>query len=147
MERVIVSVECVGHPSVDLELPAEVPVRRLTTLITAALGWQEGRAYQATVILPGAQNGRALSPDSTLADVGAWDGSQLLLQPAGALSGGTPRVTSAPAAPVMPPVLVTGPVTGFRSLGLSLQEGETREEPPDSGEEQPRSGFVWKQLD
>lgn len=151
MERVIVSIECEGQTPVDLDLPAELPAGRLTRQIAEAMKWRLNMAYQIVAVPPGGTQGRILNPNETLAEVGAWDGSRLLMQPTGSVPNPEPRKQKAPepsrTPPTTEPVPAEGPVVGFRSLGLDLLDKTDTDDTPEPDSEPRSSGFVWKQLD
>jgi len=163
MYRVIVTVKREGEArGRDLEVPAEVKAQRLAAMIADALGWGQGAADRSSsfeiVVKP---PGRALAPDETLADAGAWDGAWLIL-----------RRLREPSPPPPPPA--EGPVKGWKRLWpeeagrVSMVEEATLwpveteqpfgEEPPGLGEVGPAQagdessesgdeGFVWRQID
>jgi hypothetical protein len=93
MDRVIVTIKREGDSqSRDLEVPTNMPVRQMASIISRALGWEmdaQGRQVQFQV---GAQPpGRILQDEETLADVQAWDGAWLIFYEAKNRAGsGTP---------------------------------------------------------
>jgi len=151
VERVIVSVECEGKTPIDLDLPAELPASKLARQIAEAMKWQLSMAHQITALAAGDAQGRILYPNETLADVGAWDGSRLLMQPTGSIPNPTPRIQAASASvtteSTTEPVPAGGPVVGFRSLGIDLLDEDDEEATLEPDSEPRSSGFVWKQLD
>ncbi len=136
MERVIVTVKRKNEARVrDLEVPTDVEAGRLAELIAHALRWESDQAGQPMRYQIEAQPlGRLLQPNENLAGTGVWDGSWLVLHPVG---GAMPD-----RGPISP---TSGPVTGWRQLGIDLPLGRGQEPAP--GEEQPSGGFVWKRLD
>lgn len=78
MERVIVSVRLENDPEEwDLELPAEVQAAQLAGLIAGALN--SSSVADPPPRIEAKELGRLLRDDETLASVGAWDGSSLIL--------------------------------------------------------------------
>jgi hypothetical protein len=76
MRRVIVTVKCEGLAEArDLEVPTTMPAARLAGQIARALGQPPGD-YRVEAFPPG----RALGPEETLADAGAWDGAWVIVQ-------------------------------------------------------------------
>jgi len=135
MEHVIVTVKRKGEAQVhDLEVPVEMNAEALVQEIALSLGW--GGGYEIYAVPPE----RVLSPHETLAQAGVWDGAWLVFQPSG--SAPTGGFSSAPApAPVSTPT--SGPVGGWRPLGIAVPPAASQETPPP----QPSGGFAWKRVD
>jgi hypothetical protein len=143
-ERAIVTVKREGEAWVrDLEVPTDVEASRLAELIAEALRLKTDAAGQPMDYeLEAHPPGRMLKPNETLGSAGVWDGSWLVLKPVGQLSS---------AQPPPPSTSDSGPVVGWRKLGIDLPGAASAESAP---ERQPvarvgrrESGFVWKQID
>ncbi len=79
MERAIVTVMRQGEQHArDLELPTDVQVGRLTTLIVSALHWDRSTVQAPSYEVEARPLGRFLQPHETLASAGVWDGSWLI---------------------------------------------------------------------
>lgn len=129
MQGVIVSVSRPGGEQFDLELPADLPATQLIPLIITGLGWQApGDSRPEACTLVAQPPGRALRPDETLAEAGAWDGAALTVlagyrHPAG---GPTPAATHHPVNPA--PLPPSGVPAGFRLViagGSAMQPGRS----------------------
>lgn len=84
MHRVLVTVELgEGGSSRDLEVPADLPAARLVAAIAAALAPPREGEDPGVYRLEVAASGRELAPGETLAGAGLWDGTRLVLRPAG----------------------------------------------------------------
>lgn len=83
MWRVIVHVKHQRQQSgVDVEVPAEIPLQHLAGLLTEALHWNDSSAnQQANYIVREMFSGKSLSLQSSLAELGLWDGTHLLFEP------------------------------------------------------------------
>ncbi|MBM4431432.1 MAG: hypothetical protein FJ026_13975 [Chloroflexi bacterium] len=144
MERAIVTVKRQGEAWVrDLEVPTDVEATRLVELIAETLRLKTDAAGQPVEYeLEAHPPGRKLKPDETLHSAGVWDGSWLVLKPIG-------RV--APDQPLPPTTQGSGPVMGWRPLGVDLPgqapSQEQLEGQPMSHATERGSGFVWEQLD
>ena len=78
MQSVIVSVKLKGQAvEYDLEVPAEVPSRKLAELITRNINPQAAVLANLTLRCRGPGPGRLLPLDMSLAQAGLWDGAQL----------------------------------------------------------------------
>lgn len=78
MQSVIVSVKLKGQAvEYDLEVPAEVPSRKLAELITRNINPQAAVLANLTLRCLGPGPGRLLPLDMSLAQAGLWDGAQL----------------------------------------------------------------------
>jgi len=142
MQRAIVTVKRQQESRVrDLEVPTDVEAKRLAQMIAQALHWESDAAGQPVEYEIRAEPpGRVLNPQESLSDASVWDGAWLVLEPVGSLPAPPPPPPPPP--PPGPPVKGTGPIEGWRSLGLDLPSGsEQKETAPEEG------GFVWKQLD
>lgn len=137
MERIIVTVGREGETqTIDLELPADLPLEALAQEIALGLGWSGSLQVYAE------PPGRVLQPHESLAQADVWDGAWLTFQPAGSAppGGGFRPMTAAPAAgPARGEA--DSPVGGWRPLDLNPPPGQN---PPPSS---PSGGFTWKQID
>ncbi len=145
MQRVIVTVKRQDEAQMrDLELPSDVEAGRLAEMVAQALRWDTDMAGQPVRYeIMAEPPGRTLQPHESLEAAGVWDGAWLIFQPSGAL-GGLRRQAPSGRGPATGQPPVTGPMTGWRPLGIDLPTGpapEDEETPSDKG------GFVWKQLD
>lgn len=78
MQSVIVSVKLKGQAvEYDLEVPAEVPSRKLAELITRNINPQAAVLANLTLRCRGPGPDRLLPLDMSLAQAGLWDGAQL----------------------------------------------------------------------
>ena len=77
MSAVIVSIKQVGEvEGRDVEIPSDMPMRDLTTLLAHTYGWPtHGVEYCVEEI----RSRRKLAASETLAQAGLWDGSDLLV--------------------------------------------------------------------
>jgi len=149
MQRVIVTVKRQNEARVrDLEVPAEMPAKELAQTIARVLNWDINlpgavAQYQIEAHVSG-KPGKVLQPDETLASAGVWDGAWLVLQTAGS----SPKVSvsapsSRPTSAGTPPA--SGPVTGWRSLGIDLPN---KNDQASAQDDKPRPPEIeWKQLD
>jgi len=83
MLRVIIRVRREGEGEVfDLEAPAEVPAEQLSDMLARARGWERTKTGQLTgyTLVKGAA-GQILRGQETLADVGVWEGAEVILRP------------------------------------------------------------------
>lgn len=142
MERAIVTVKRDEDEVYDLEVPVEVEVQKLISLIVQGLNWNANRRYQVWAEPPG----RVLSFQETLAQAEIWDGATLILQTRGAFTtpADTTRAPSRDSAPPPPKPPSTGPLVGWRQILDSPPEPESSH---DEEEEEASSGYVWKRLD
>lgn len=94
MQRVIVTVKRENDTAErDLEVPAGLEAEQLAGLIARALRLDNGPAGEPLRYkLEAHPLGRALQPNESLADAGVWDGSWLVLHPAGATTLPTPAI-------------------------------------------------------
>lgn len=82
MDSIIVTVKLEREAQVrDIEVQPDINASTLAAIIAAGFGWDVGLNgekidYQIEATPPG----RILEPDQTLAQVGAWDGSWLVLK-------------------------------------------------------------------
>ncbi len=164
MHRVIVTVEREGEArGRDLEVPAEVEAQRLAAMIADALGWDQGTTgWSISYEILAEPPGRALAPDESLADAGAWDGARLVFRPSEVPPPLPSRSFERPEGGEE-----SGPVVGWSPL---LEPGELGvapmgEEPPgpvdvggmpeggppgfdeDGPAQEEDEGYVWRQLD
>lgn len=79
LDKVLVTVVC-KERRFDMEIPANVPVERLSPTLTLALQ-SKGIAFHGTVGL--FSSGQLLSSADTLFQCGIWDGSCLELRDGG----------------------------------------------------------------
>lgn len=147
MQRVIVTVKRKDEARVrDLEVPPDVEAGRLAEMVARALHWESDAAGQPVHYQIEAHPlGRVLQVHESLASAGVWDGSWLVFFPeglsqVGARSPGVPLYQAPDQTPVS-----SGPVTGWRSLGIDLPDGSGQAPAPE--EKKPSSGYVWKQVD
>src|SRR4028119_1467418 len=162
MQRVIVTVQRNDDSQVrDLEVPAELESERLAELIATALRWDTGQAGGSSRYTIEAQPlGRILQPHESLADIGAWDGSWLVLYPVVAISAQAPVQPSIASVTVLPtrqdaPDISVPPqepgsvISGWRSLGIDLPSAPTQEQEAQDAQDDYNSAptFSWKQLD
>lgn len=64
----------------DVEVPTDIPARKLVQMIVQAMGWEtapSGQPVSYRAIVKPAE--RALLPHESLADAGVWDGAWLVL--------------------------------------------------------------------
>jgi hypothetical protein len=144
MQRVIVTVKREGEAKeYDLDVPAEVKVGQLATLIVQALHWDNDQAEQPSQYQIEAEPpSRVLDAAETLADAGAWDGAWLIFRPVQSITVASPSPKITPPARLLPS---SDPVIGWRPLDIDLpSEDEELGQEEDSA---PTSGFVWKRLD
>jgi len=81
MLRVLVSVQLDHEDERDLEVPAEVPISQLASLIVGALKSRIDNDDAATqYIIRATPPGRLLRPDESLAAAAVWDGAALSIQ-------------------------------------------------------------------
>lgn len=145
MQRVIVTVKREGEDQdCDLDVPAEVKIERLTTLIAQALKWNSDQAgqpiqYQIEANPPG----QILKTSETLADAEAWDGTWLIFRPIHS------AVTTSPPSRHASPPMSTPQSPNLEIVWHPLDvDSPSEDEKSDSGKDPaPTSGFVWKRLD
>jgi len=134
MDSIIVTVrkeeEQQGH---DLEIPLRILARDIVQELAIAFGWSsEYRIFVSPL-------SRLLAPDESLAQVGVWDGAELILT---RQNHGSPHsILTTSSSPSDIPL--GGPLVGWRSLDLGM---------PPSAQAAPPSpslpgGFTWKQID
>jgi len=114
----------------DLEVPANLPIHRLSELIVKALHLDPG--VLLTDLIVADPPGRPLDPGETLADAGVWDGAWLEF-----------KVRDAQRQ-------IETPVTKHKLLTKSSDERNIKPPlavQPVSPEPKKGSGFVWKRLD
>lgn len=147
MQRVIVTVKREGDiQAYDLDVPAEVAIEHLATLITQALQWDNDQTVQQPIQyqIKADPPGRVLDATKTLVEAGVWDGAWLVFQPI-QLTSRAASSSSKPIPPPMRPTPSSDPVTGWRPLDIDLP---SEDEVPDQKEDStPTSRFVWKRLD
>ena len=146
MQRVIVTVKRQNEARVrDLEVPAEVEAEQLSKMIAQALRWESDPAGQPVEYeIEAEPPGRALAPQESLAEAGAWDGAWLVFRPLGK------EPPLPPPKPAASPTPTGGPVAGWRPLGIDLPSGQAPEQaevPQPSDASAETGGFVWKPLD
>ena len=135
MERIVLSVKREGDPqSRDLEVPGDMPVGRLASLISRGLGWDldaNGRPVQYEIAAQ--PPGRLLRPDETLEQAGVWDGAWLIFSPVGAQA-------------LQPGV--EGPMGGLVRSWQPLSPAQDTQQPLVDAPDRPASmPGAWKQLD
>jgi hypothetical protein len=83
MLRVIIRVRREGEAeTVDVEAPAEVPAEQLSDMLARALEWERTKSGQLTgYTLVKGGSGEILRSQETLADVGVWEGAEVILRP------------------------------------------------------------------
>ena len=77
VEKIIATVVLNKRHSVDMELPAFLPVSQLSDKVLETLKILAPREFGHVQEIRLAVQGRSLNPQSTLASVGVWDGAIL----------------------------------------------------------------------
>ncbi len=83
MLRIIIRVRREGEAQVfDAEVPAEVPAEQLSDMLARAFNWERTKTGQLTgyTLVKGGTD-QVLRSQETLADVGLWEGAEILLRP------------------------------------------------------------------
>lgn len=120
-QRAIVSVSRVDETAVrDVELPVDLPIRSLCSLLAYFLGWPPA---SEVALHP---SGRLLNPDATLAEEGVWDGAWLVVRCGGSASS---TISATPA-----PFVRWRPITAESGSGATTLRTGT-------------DGFAWKRVD
>jgi len=129
MDRVIISVKRDGDKEAhDLEVPSNLPIRQLASVISRSLGWAfDAKGCPIHYDLAAQPPGRILGDDETLAQVGAWDGSWLVFY-----------------RKQLSPVDTKGPMKGLVGTWKSI---ETSESNGTGGTDHTTVNVPWKQLD
>ena len=148
MQRVIVSVKRKDDfQSHDLEVTATIDIATLVDMIATALRWDMDHSGQSIRYqIEAKPPGRMLQPGESLASVEAWDGSWLILHPVGSRTLGASR-DKLPNNQVGATDASSGPVTGWRSLGIALPSDIEASDEQARDDASKSSGFVWKKLD
>lgn len=83
MLRVMIRVRREGEAETsDIEAPAEVPAEQLSEMLARALNWERTKTGQLTgYTLVKGGTGQVLRGQETLADVGVWEGAEVILRP------------------------------------------------------------------
>lgn len=144
MERVIVTVKRYQRTRVrDLDVPAGLESAKLAEIIASALHWDQDRSgapveYKIKAHPPD----RVLGDRETLLSAGVVDGAWLTFIPQGVAAA---AVTPPPATPK--PAPNSGPVAGWRSLGIDIPASSAGNDQPSTPPSQFDNPFVWKEID
>lgn len=144
MERIIVTAK--WHDSnieKDLDVPSNLPAKQLVELLAKALNPSENdNSAQTGYRILTDPPGHILDFDKTLAQVGAWDGAILVVQPAD--NATVVHQNKKTADKSGPDVTWSGPLLGFTPLGIDLpgMDGSDQE---DSATD--KDGYIWKPLE
>jgi len=137
MLRTIIRVRREGEAQAfDVEAPAEVPAEQLSDMLARALGWERTTAGQLTgYTLVQGSSGQILRGQESLADVGVWEGAEVILRP----KAGAPERVLRPAAlvsasgqqyPLLYPKMRIGrSAAGDVDRGTRIDLVDLREEP------------------